>query len=43
LRKSALAERVGAIEEDIAPLTLAYLPSTDGVELPCNGVVTAGG
>ncbi|HEY6090861.1 MAG TPA: competence/damage-inducible protein A [Gemmatimonadales bacterium] len=31
--ESALAERVGAIEEEIAPLTLAYLPSTDGVEL----------
>ncbi|HKC38830.1 MAG TPA: nicotinamide-nucleotide amidohydrolase family protein, partial [Gemmatimonadales bacterium] len=25
--------RVGAIEEELAPLTLAYLPSTDGVEL----------
>ncbi len=33
IAESALAERVGAIEEDIAPLTLAYLPSTDGVEL----------
>ena len=31
--ESALAERVGAIEDDIAPLTLAYLPSTEGVEL----------
>lgn len=31
--ESALAERVGAIEEDIAPLTLAYLPSADGVDL----------
>ena len=31
--ESALAERVGAIEEDIAPLTLAYLPSTEGVDL----------
>jgi competence/damage-inducible protein CinA-like protein len=31
--ESALAERVGAIEDDIAPLTLAYLPSTDGVDL----------
>lgn len=31
--ESALAERVGPIEDDIAPLTLAYLPSTDGVEL----------
>lgn len=33
IAESALAERVGAIEEDIAPLTLAYLPSTDGVDL----------
>jgi len=33
IAESALAERVGAIEESIAPLTLAYLPSTDGVEL----------
>jgi len=33
IAESALAERVGAIEEEIAPLTLAYLPSTDGVEL----------
>ena len=33
IAESALAERVGAIEEAIAPLTLAYLPSTDGVEL----------
>ena len=31
--ESALAERVGPIEEEIAPLTLAYLPSTDGVDL----------
>jgi len=31
--ESALAERVGAIEEHIAPLTLAYLPSADGVDL----------
>jgi len=31
--ESALAERVGPIEDEIAPLTLAYLPSTDGVEL----------
>lgn len=31
--ESALAERVGAIEEDIAPLTLAYLPSVEGVDL----------
>ena len=33
IAESALAERVGAIEDDIAPLTLAYLPSTDGVDL----------
>lgn len=31
--ESALAERVGAIEDDIAPLTLAYLPSVEGVDL----------
>jgi nicotinamide-nucleotide amidase len=31
--ESALAERVGPIEDDIAPLTLAYLPSVDGVDL----------
>jgi competence/damage-inducible protein CinA-like protein len=31
--ESALAERVGPIEPDIAPLTLAYLPSVDGVDL----------
>jgi len=31
--ESALAERVGAIENDIVPLTLAYLPSTEGVDL----------
>ena len=33
IAESALAERVGAIEEAIAPLTLAYLPSTEGVDL----------
>lgn len=33
IAESALAERVGAIEDDIAPLTLAYLPSPDGVDL----------
>ena len=33
IAESALAERVGTIEDAIAPLTLAYLPSTDGVEL----------
>ena len=31
--ESALAERVGPIEDDIAPLTLAYIPSVDGVDL----------
>ena len=31
--ESALAERVGPIEPDIAPLTLAYLPSVQGVDL----------
>jgi nicotinamide-nucleotide amidase len=33
IAESALAERVGAIEESIAPLTLAYLPSVEGVDL----------
>ena len=33
IAESALAERVGAIEESIAPLTLAYLPSIEGVDL----------
>ena len=33
IAESALAERVGAIEGEIAPLTLAYIPSTDGVDL----------
>jgi competence/damage-inducible protein CinA-like protein len=31
--ESALAERIGPIEESIAPLTLAYLPSLFGVDL----------
>lgn len=31
--ESVLAERIGAVEEEIAPLTLAYLPSTTGVDL----------
>jgi len=31
--ESALAERIGPIEAEIGPLTLAYLPSTDGVDL----------
>ena len=33
IAESALAERVGPIEPEIAPLTLAYLPSVDGVDL----------
>lgn len=31
--ESALAERIGPIEETVAPLTLAYLPSLFGVDL----------
>jgi nicotinamide-nucleotide amidase len=31
--ESALAERLGEIEADVAPLTLAYLPGFDGVDL----------
>ncbi len=31
--ESALAERLAGVEEEIAPLTLAYLPSEDGVDL----------
>src|SRR5439155_1108606 len=31
--ESALAERLRGVEEEIAPLTLAYLPSEDGVDL----------
>jgi len=31
--ESALAERIGAVEGDIAPLTLAYIPSLAGVDL----------
>ncbi|HEX9704404.1 MAG TPA: competence/damage-inducible protein A [Gemmatimonadales bacterium] len=31
--ESALAERIGTVEEEFAPLTLAYLPGTDGVDL----------
>ncbi len=31
--ESALAERVGPIEDSLAPLTLAYLPSVFGVDL----------
>jgi nicotinamide-nucleotide amidase len=31
--ESTLAERMGDIEQEIAPLTLAYLPGLDGVDL----------
>ncbi|MGH7644274.1 MAG: CinA family nicotinamide mononucleotide deamidase-related protein, partial [Gemmatimonadales bacterium] len=31
--ESAVAERVGPLEDGIAPLTVAYLPSVDGVDL----------
>jgi nicotinamide-nucleotide amidase len=31
--ESALAERLGQIERDVAPLTLAYLPGFEGVDL----------
>jgi nicotinamide-nucleotide amidase len=31
--ESTLAERLGQIERDVAPLTLAYLPGFDGVDL----------
>lgn len=31
--ESALAERVGVVEDTLAPLTLAYLPSVAGVDL----------
>jgi nicotinamide-nucleotide amidase len=37
IAESALAERIGAIEDDIVPLTLAYIPSTDGVDLRLTG------
>jgi nicotinamide-nucleotide amidase len=33
IAESALAERMGEVEREIAPLTLAYLPGTDGVDL----------
>ena len=33
IAESTLAERMGNIEEDIAPLTLAYLPGLEGVDL----------
>ena len=31
--ESSLAERLGEIEREIAPLTLAYLPGLEGVDL----------
>jgi competence/damage-inducible protein CinA-like protein len=31
--ESALADRLGEIERDVAPLTLAYLPGVEGVDL----------
>ena len=33
IAESALAERLGDIEDTLAPLTLAYLPSVEGVDL----------
>jgi nicotinamide-nucleotide amidase len=33
IAESALAERMGNVEREIAPLTLAYLPGPDGVDL----------
>ena len=33
IAESSLAERLGEIERDVAPLTLAYLPGFDGVDL----------
>ncbi len=33
IAESALAERMGEIEREIAPLTLAYLPGIEGVDL----------
>ena len=33
IAESALAERMGEFERDIAPLTLAYLPGIEGVDL----------
>jgi nicotinamide-nucleotide amidase len=33
ISESAVADRVGPLEADLAPLTLAYLPSFDGVDL----------
>src|SRR5207245_10054841 len=31
--ESSLAERIGRLDEEVAPLTLAYLPSPHGVDL----------
>jgi nicotinamide-nucleotide amidase len=33
ISESAVADRIGPLEADLAPLTLAYLPSFDGVDL----------
>lgn len=33
LAESTVADRVGPFEDELAPLTLAYLPSVDGVDL----------
>ena len=33
IAESALAERMGDVERELAPLTLAYLPGPDGVDL----------
>jgi nicotinamide-nucleotide amidase len=33
IAESALAERMGAVDDEIAPLTLAYLPGVEGVDL----------
>lgn len=33
IAESALADRVGRLEDQIAPVTLAYLPSVEGVDL----------
>jgi nicotinamide-nucleotide amidase len=35
--ESALAERLGHVESEIAPLTLAYLPGLEGVDLRLTG------
>ncbi len=33
IAESALAERMGTVDDEIAPLTLAYLPGVEGVDL----------